>query len=217
MKKGEPWGLPAPGGPDAVVRGGDRDLAAWVGTHPGGLVRFVPAGHSDLAAAVGLRAGSETPTAGTELPMDVLAIHDGTLAVNMVVLGTPPDRLGRFSRGVDARVLADGAVWFEGSLTTLVVAVGQWFHGIDLVPRGHPGDGRVELQAYRLNASERRAMRRRLGAGDHLPHPRILTRSARSVEVVAARPLAVAADGASFPARDGLRLEVRPRAYRLLV
>ena len=68
----------------------------------------------------------------------------------MVVLGTPPERLGRFARRTELRIRADNRLWFNDECTTVVLAVGQWLHGIDLVPRGHPGDGRVEIQAYRL-------------------------------------------------------------------
>jgi diacylglycerol kinase family enzyme len=153
----------------------------------------------------------------TELPMDVLALADGTVAVNMVVLGTSPERLGRFARRTELRIRADNRIWFNDECTTVVLAVGQWLHGIDLVPRGHPGDGRVEIQAYRLRPSERRAMRRRLAAGAHLPHPRIPTRSARRIEVEATAPVPLEVDGVTQEPVRRFTAEVRADAYRLLV
>ena len=99
----------------------------------------------------------------------------------------------------------------------IVVAVGQWRAGLDLVPRGHPGDGRVEVQAYGLRRGERRAMRHRLAAGTHLPHPRIATRTARAVEIGTNPAVALELDGAAGAATDRVVAAVRPAAYRLLV
>ena len=77
----------------------------------------------------------------------------------------------------------------------MVVATGQWLRGLDLVPRGHPGDGKAEVQVYRLRRPERRAMRRRLATGTHVPHPRIVTRTAVEIEIRAHRALPVEIDG----------------------
>jgi hypothetical protein len=215
VRKGEPWGRPTDAEPDRVIEGDDASLAAWVESAPGALVRFRSSSDSDLARAVG-GSSSATPV-GTELPMDALVLADGSLAVNMVVLGTPPDRLTRFSRRVALTVDLDGNRWFDGTATTVLVAVGQWLRGCDVVPRGHPGDGRVETQVYRLRARERREMRRRLPTGGHLPHPRILARTARTLVIEAAAPLALEVDGVGRPAVSRLLAEVRPDAYRLLV
>jgi hypothetical protein len=215
VRRGEAWGRPAAAPADREVAGDDRDLAACVHAAPGALVRFVPTPASDLARAVGLTAGA--PAAGTELPMDALVLDDGTVAVNAVVLGTAPDRLGRFARATEVRVAVDGAEWCTGTATTVVCLTGQWLHGHDAAPRGHPGDGRAEIQVYRLRRGERRAMRRRLGAGEHVPHPRIGQRTARRVEVASARPLPLEVDGRARPAVARLTVTVRPAAYRLLV
>jgi YegS C-terminal NAD kinase beta sandwich-like domain len=215
VRRGEPWGRPTDAEPDRVIEGDDASLAACVENAPGALVRFRSSSDSDLARAVG-GSSSGTPV-GTELPMDALVLADGSLAVNMVVLGTPPDRLTRFSRRVALTVDLDGNRWFDGTATTVLVAVGQWLRGCDVVPRGHPGDGRVETQVYRLRARERREMRRRLPTGGHLPHPRILARTARTLEIEAATPLALEVDGVGRPAVSRLLAEVRSDAYRLLV
>jgi hypothetical protein len=221
VKKGEPWGRPVTTPADRTVHGDDHALAVAVTASPGSLLRFVPDASSDLAAAVGLRDGPRSPSGAregaTELPMDVLVLGDGALVVNMIVLGTPPERVARTTRSFEARVDLDGRVWYSGRCTTVVVAVGQWRHGVDLVPRGHPGDGRVEVQAYGLRPGERRAMRRRLTTGSHLPHPRIASGSARSVEIVTSRAVPIDADGSRRPGADRLTATVRPEAYRLLV
>jgi hypothetical protein len=215
IKKGQNWGSPASAPPDREISGSDADLAAWVATAPGALVQWDPATGSDLARAVGL-AGGATAT-GTELPMDALELADGTLALNMVVLGRPPDRLTRTARRIEMRIRLDDDLWFEGRATTFVCAIGQWLRGSDLIPRGHPGDGRAEAQVYRLRAPERRLMRARLAAGGHLPHPRILQRTARRIELVAGSPVLLEVDGIAKGTVSRLVAQVRPGAYRLLV
>ncbi len=220
VSKGEPWGRPASAAPDHSVSGDDRALAACVAAAPGALIRFTPDATSDLARAVGLAAaGADAARSrySTELPMDALDLDDGSLVVNLLVAGTPPDRLTRWTRTFEARLVLDGREWFAGRLTTIVVAVGQWRHGLDLVPRGHPGDGRVEVQAYGLRPGERRAMRRRLAAGSHLPHPRILTRTARVVEIGTNPAVPLEVDGRTGASVDRVVATVRAEAYRLLV
>lgn len=216
MRKGAPWGRPVSGPPDLCVEGADHDLAGWVSQTPGALVRFQPDPASDLARSVGL--GARPPAGTIELPVDALRLPDGALAVNMVVLGVAPDRLGRFSRRHQLTVVLDGTVAFEGRATTVVVAVGQYLRGADVVPGGHPGDGRAEIQVYRLRPEERRAMRARLEQGEHLPHPRILERSAREVEVrVRGGAVALEVDGIARPPVPGLATRVVEAAFRLLV
>jgi hypothetical protein len=215
VRKGEPWGEPAAGPPDLDVTGSDRDLARAVASVPGALVRFRPDADSDLARTVGLR--REPHTVATAVALDALAFDAETIAVNMVVLGTPPDRLRRFARSVRLRVVVDGVERVDGPATTVVVATGQFLRACDLVPRGHPGDGRAEVQVYRLRAGERRAMRHRLPGGAHVPHPRILQRSGRRIEIEAASALPLEADGEHLAAVSRLTVEVRPGAYRLLV
>jgi diacylglycerol kinase family enzyme len=111
----------------------------------------------------------------------------------MVVSGLPPDRLRAWTRARRVEVRVDGRLVHDGPATTVVVANGQFRHGADLVPRGHPGDGRLEVQVYALRAGERAAMRRRLPGGGHLPHPRIVTSNGRQAQVrwPAPRPLLV--------------------------
>ncbi len=216
IRKGEPWGEPTAAPAELTVSGGDDDLArALRGTDPGVLVAFEPSADSDLARAVGLTAGS--PRQGLALAMDALELADGTLAVNAVVLGAPPDRLTAARRSVGIVLRLDGRTETLDAATTVVAATGQWLRGVDLVPRGHPGDGRAEVQAYRLPRSQRRAMRSRLPTGSHLPHPGIVTRGAVKIEVDAARNLPLEVDGQIRPATATLRCTLVPARYRLLI
>jgi len=214
---GEPWGDEVGPDPDGVlvVTGEDRDLARAVGRATrGALIRFVAAPTSDVARSVGL---GERPTRDVALPLDCLAFDDGSLAVNAVILGTPPDRLRAVTRRFPVRVTVDDREAFSGRATTVVVATGEFLRGHDLSPRGHPGDGRAEIQIYALPADERRAMRRRLGTGSHLPHGRIIQRTGRRIRIEADRERPVEADGHAAAPRAGLSVEVVPEAFRLLV
>ena len=222
IRPGEPWGSPTSSPPDVEVTGGDRALAATVAATPGALVRFRPDPTSDLARTVGLRADEPHETTGNAVPMDAITLRadadaHSLLACNICVLGCPPDRLRWSTAAVHLEVTVDGRKWFSGRATTVVIATGQFLRGADLVPRGHPGDGRLEIQVYALERRERRAMRVRLPTGDHVPHPRIRTGSAREVEIRAARALPLEVDGMTRPDGPGLRLEVVPGAYRLLL
>ncbi|HEX4490470.1 MAG TPA: hypothetical protein VH914_04605 [Acidimicrobiia bacterium] len=215
---GEEWGEPCADAPALTVEGDDGDLASAVRDAPiGALVRFVPAATSDLARALGLRAGAEPR--GVALPLDALDLGDGTLAVNAIVLGVPPDRLTALGRARPLTLALDGhdADAAVSRATTIVVANGQWLRGCDLVPRGHPGDGRAEVQAYRLRPGERAAMRSRLSTGTHLPHSRIVTRTARAVTVRTPRPWPFEVDGRLREPVTELHATVVPARFRLLV
>jgi diacylglycerol kinase family enzyme len=214
LRPGERWGTPASGPPDAVVQGGDADLAAAVVERPGMLVRYEPLGDSDLARTTGLVAGRRT---GIEVPMDALVLADGRMALSTVVVGVPPDRLGRFDRRLRIAVTVDGRRQPPARATTVVVATGQYLRGLDLSPRGHPGDGRAEVQLYALRPGERAAARRRLAAGTHLPHPRIHQAVGREVEIVADDPLDLEVDGEPSEPVRRLDVAVEPGAYRLLL
>jgi hypothetical protein len=215
---GQTWGAPEHGKPDLVVKGGDGDLAdALKGTPPGVLVSFVPSPDSDVALAIGLRAGA-TPQ-GLALPMDVLELADGTLAVNAVVLGTPPDQLNWKHRSGEIKMRLDGR---EIGLaikraTTVVIANGQFLRGLDVVPRGHPGDGKAEVQLYRIGRRERQGMRIRLPTGAHLPHQSIVCRSAVFVDVTVKRELPLEIDGRDAGKATTLRASLVPARYKLLI
>jgi hypothetical protein len=236
IRKGEPWGRPTTGPPDLEVRGSDADLAAAVGGRRGARIRFVPDATSDVARAVGLAAprgdAAVDVAAGnaetvTELPVDALLVDsspvdkpDGEvdqLALNMVVVGIAPDRLRWWHRRRPCAVEIDGRAVFEGRATTVVVANGQFLRGLDLVPRGHPGDGRSEVQAYAMGPAARRPMRRRLPTGDHVPHPDIRQHTGRTASIRFSAPRPVEIDGAASGARAEVVVRIAPEALVLLV
>ncbi len=213
IRPGEEWGAPYAGPVDLEVTGTDADLARLVDAHRGALVRFRPSGASDLALAVGLAA--DAAATGMAVPIDALAVEPGGTAVNGIVLGTSPGRLRATTRSATVKVAVDGRPVARGAATTVVVASGQFFAGLDVVPRGHPGDGRLEVQVYALRRGERRAMRARIPSGTHLPHPRIRTDSGRRVEVHVDGALPLSIDGAGHGDVADLTVSVVPGALRL--
>jgi hypothetical protein len=219
IRPGDEWGTPAHGPADVEVTGGDADLAAAVTRRPGALFRFRPDATSDLAGAVGLGSQpSGAPAApGVEVALDLLRIDDGPAAVNMIVLGSPPERLRPWSRRFGANVRIDDRPVFHGPCTTVIVATGQFRGGFDVVPRGHPGDGRAEIQIYAVPGRDRRALRGRLATGTHVPHPGITQRSGRNVTVDTGRRVPLEVDGRSLPPVDFVVLGLVPGAYRLLL
>ena len=222
IKPGEEWGRPTDETADVECHGDDQALAALIATGSrdsaaGRLVRFFPEG-SDLARAVGVAdVSDDQPVRGIELPIDAISSDLG-VAMNCVILGVSPTRLRPYHRRRPIRVCVDGRELFSGPATTVVIANGQFVAGADLVPRGHPGDGRLEIQVYALAPGERGPMRRRLPTGSHLPHPRILATSGRVIEVDGlTRPWPVTVDRRRATVETRLDVSVRPGALRLLI
>ena len=217
IRPGEAWGEPVAGAVDLEVAGNDADLAGVLDTHQGALVRFRAAPGSDLGRALGLAATGAAP-GRLAAPIDALRVEPGGYAVNGVILGTSPARIRATTPSARVRVLVNGRELMAGRATTVVIANGQFFDGLDVVPRGHPGDGRLEVQVYALRRGERRAMRARLPQGVHLPHPRITTATGREVEIhVEGGRLPLTIDGVAHGSVSELTVTVIPGALRLVL
>jgi hypothetical protein len=225
VRKGEPWERPAAGPAETTVQGGDADLAAAVAARldgdAGPRVAFEAADDSDLARALGLGWGTAGRAPGSlELPLDLMRVTiDGQehFAVNMVVLATPPDQLGMISPRVGVHITVDGRPTYDAKAASVVVANGQYLRGADVVPRGHPGDGRLEIQAYAPTVGESRAVRDRVAIGTHVPHPRIAQATGRRVEIEVARAARVEIDGVERGRGTEVTVEVLPEAFSLIV
>jgi diacylglycerol kinase family enzyme len=194
------------------VEGGDAALAAAVRDERAVQVRFVPDDTSDVARALGLPPGVTTAEV---VELDVLDVN-GQPVVNMAVFGVAPDRLRWFHRARAVTVEIDDRVAFDGAATTVVIANGEYLRGNDLVPRGHPGDGRFEVHVYALDPSQRGRMRTRLGTGTHLPHPGIRTAQGRRTIVRWAAPTALELDGRSAGDRREAAVAIRPGALTIV-
>jgi hypothetical protein len=91
--------------------------------------------------------------------------------------------------------------------------VGDW----DVAPRGHPGDGRVEVLDASLSLPDRVAARRRLPTGTHLPHPGIAVRSVTRWTTTLDPRLDVWLDGRRNGRVGEIALEVEPAALTVVI
>jgi hypothetical protein len=222
IRPGDEWGSATSATPDLAVRGDDAALALALGDlDPSTLVEFAPDGTSDFARAIGLEPGAAPGRRGVDLPIDAMVLQRAATviaAVNAVEFGTPPGALRSLSRQHEISVTVDGRRFHQGPATGVVIANGQFIDGLDVSPRGHPGDGRLEVQVYALRPGERGGMRRRLATGSHLPHPRIRTGSGRRIRVrVAAGVWPIRVDGHATGRSGTIEVEVRSPAIHLLV
>jgi hypothetical protein len=223
IARGEPWGRPVGGSADVIVDGDDAALAAAVAAHPGARVAFLPAPESDFARATGTVGMHAAPAGGytQELPCDLLRGRvDGRdfAAVNMVVVGTAPDRQSSWTRQISVHVTLDEHVLYDGRASAVICASGQHLRAYDVVPRGHPGDGRFEVQVYALDRRERRLMRDRLASGAHVPHPGIRVGTGREADISTLRgTLPVEIDGRPVAPGVAVEVEIVPEAFLLLV
>jgi hypothetical protein len=220
IRKGEAWERPASGAPERTVRGTDADLAAAVRDRPGVRLAFDPEPVSDLARALGIHPPIPGVEPTIDVTVDAMRVEaDGheLYGVNLLVVGTAPDRLTWFSRRLTADVQVDGRVVHQGPATALVVASGQYLRGADVVPRGHPGDGRLEVQVYAPHRGEARQVRDRLAQGAHLPHPHIQQGTGRRIEITTDRPAPLELDGLELPPASRVVVEVVPGAFTLVL
>lgn len=195
IEKGRPWGREVARPPDLVVLAGDHEVA--VALQSGATAVAVADG--DLHRTIGAPSigGRERVLA---LPVDLLEVtlDDGDVhpAVAHVVARSP------WWRGS----------WWRGPVLAVMNAefLGRW----DVAPRGHPNDGRVEVQLAdpALSVRERWSARSRLGHGGHIPHPSIATSSVRSGSWTFDRALDVAVDGRSVGRSRTVGVRVRPDA-----
>lgn len=219
IERGAPWGEPVTGVRPKLVAGGDPELASALRTSAANdLFVFRPADGSDFARVLGLRPGIDDAPAPTRaLEVDLLAVSGLGSAVNAVVLGAPPDRLRWTDRAFAVTVEIDGRPALAAAAQGVIAASGQFVHGCDAVPRGHPGDGWAEVQVYAVPRRDRRELRRRMVTGDHLPHPGIEQRRGRRISLRMSRAVPIEIDGRSSGRVDEVVIEVTRAAGRIAV
>ena len=66
-----------------------------------------------------------------------------------------------------------GDVEREFTACALAVANGEYLGDLDVAPKAHPGDGKLEVLVFEGRATDLWPMAGRLRGGAHLPHPRV--------------------------------------------
>lgn len=198
IKRGADWGVARPLAPSSPVATSDAELAILAQAanphQPIGLVG------GDLARTLGATGNRERLYGSTArtVACDAMAISiDGSeprFAVASLVIGS-------LRRG--GLVVVANAAW-----------LGEW----NVNPRSHPNDGRVEsIDMRELSIPDRVKARRRFPTGTHLPHPAIAVRSARSVEIVMARPTRFGIDGTRDGSAQRFTIEVLPDRFAVVI
>jgi diacylglycerol kinase (ATP) len=115
-------------------------------------------------------------------------------------------------------VLADGKpVHNSPALFASVLNTRSYGSGMPVAPTARVDDGQLNLLvAGQFGRVGTLAMLPRLLTGTHLPHPRVATHTVRSVQLSAAQPLPLAADGEPVDARTQVTVRILPSALRVV-
>jgi len=196
IRKGEDWGRVVPRPERLRTVGSDHDLASALCDGTG---RPVIASGGDLARTLGSSPDDERPTLN-ELPIDLLRVSvDDRRELTAVahVVARRPRRAGS---------------WFRGEV--LFVMNAQFYGAWNLIPRGHPNDGRADLLRVEPSVGVRQRVEaaRRAPASGHLPHSGLTTTRLTSREFVFESPMEILVDGVVIGRWATLRVEVDPDA-----
>lgn len=117
-------------------------------------------------------------------------------------------------RTVAAEVEVD-AEPYQGPLTNLVVAIGQYYGGgMRVAPKADPSDGRFEVQVQFGSKLDYALAMPKVFLGTHLPHPKVRESSAASVDVHCEPGARVEADGEVLGASPA-HFSILPGALRV--
>lgn len=124
-------------------------------------------------------------------------------------------------------VLLDGRLfWFCAHLVArkrgwageaLVAMNAAWWGRWNLGPKAHPGDGLLDISHGRLSTADRLRALRRVGTGDHLPHPQIRYHRTGAFQVVLERPMVVELDGQPVAKASNLSIRLESAALTVVV
>lgn len=199
IDRGQDWGRPGPLPAGSPVVASDRELRDLVLDHRRRAVPLPVIGlvGGDLCRTLGGRGDRSRLTGADAVTVTVdlgVASIDGesTVFVAHLLVGRP----------------------FVGGT---VVMQAQWCDGLDLAPRSHPADGRLDVTSGRLPFGQRRAARRRARSGTHLPHPDLRHRSVRSLALDLDRATTVVVDGVVVGRHRRIEVAVEPDALRIVV
>ncbi len=206
IRPGEPWASPGHLEPGEECVESNAELHAWLARAPrlsdGSPPRVGVVG-GDLARTVGVGEWSDRGRpygeAGRAHPVDLgEALLDGR-----------PVRFG-------CHLVAYGPRHWLGGRSFTVVCNSPWWGRWNVAPRAHPNDGLLDALDFTLRPREWRAVRDRLPAGAHLPHPRISVRRSAAHSFEWPEPRKVVADDVEVGRARRLMVRVEPDAWVLI-
>jgi diacylglycerol kinase (ATP) len=226
--------------------GGDGLVRRCVGEMAGenACLAVVPAGTANLLATnLGVPRSIEGAVAiglhGARHRFDVGRFEDERFAVMAgvgfdaaMIRGADAlkERLGRIAyvysgarslrlEAFEADIEVDGAAWFEGRTTCILVGnVGELFGGIEVFPDARPDDGRLEIGV--VTAEGVGQWMRTLGrtaTGDPVRSPFVRMTSACDLDVKLDRKVRYEVDGGDRKKVRSFKVGVEPRALQLCV
>jgi hypothetical protein len=105
--------------------------------------------------------------------------------------------------------------WWRGRIVAVMNA--QWHGPLDVAPRAHPNDGRVDVLDADMAMLERLKARGRLRTGTHVPHPAIEQHRVVAWATTFDPPLNVWLDGERYGSVRDLAVRVEPDALSVVV
>lgn len=200
IRRGSEWGTAVEIPDDVTVVASDAELA-----------QLCAAG-IESQRPVALAGGDLARTMGGGTPGRV---RRGATVVRAAVDIVEVTAEGRSSVFV-AHLIARRRSW-RGAVTFAMNA--QFIGRRDVVPRGHPGDGRIELLevAPTMPWRARLAARRRAITGTHLPHPDLTVSVVTRTRLSFDHPRRIYLDGVFWTSATQIDLTVRPAAVEVLV
>ena len=226
--------------------GGDGMVRRCVGVMAGGKAKLavLPAGTSNLFATnMGIPKDIKTAVAiglrGTTRRLDVGRFKSERFAV-MAGAGFDAgmirdadnlkDRFGRAAyvwsgarnlrtQGFGARIEVDGAEWYEGEATCILVGnLGSLFGGVEVFPDAQPDDGQLELGIVE-GAGLARWMRilARTAVGDPSASPFVRVTRGKAIKVKLDRKVLYELDGGERSEIKSFKVRVEPGALRVRV
>lgn len=200
IRRGSEWGTVIDLPDDVTIVSSDAELA-----------RLCAAG-TESQRPIALAGGDLARTMGGGAPG---RFHRGASVVRAAVDIVEVTTEGRSSVFV-AHLVARRRTW-RGSVVFAMNA--QFIGQRDVAPRGHPGDGRIEVLqvAPTMPWRARLAARRRAITGTHLPHPDLAVSSVTRTRLSFDRPQRIYLDGVFWTSTTQIELTVRPAAVEVLV
>ena len=201
IEKGKPWGTPGslPAGGMTVRTDAEASAVIESARRSGKPPPIIGLLGGDLGRTVGARGdmGRLRDGKGSVLPVDVgSAWLDGT------------------QHWFVAHVIARRA-WWWGRVVAIMNA--EWLGRLDVAPRAHPNDGRLDILDARLPFAQRLRAARRLRSGTHLPHPMIEEHRVAAWHTRFEPALRVWVDGIAMGLVRDLSVRIEPDACTVVV
>jgi hypothetical protein len=195
IRKGEPWGIPVAAPLELFLADDDAAAGRFVrdALAAGRPTPMLGVAGGDLARTMGGGVPGRFPGEVTRAPVDLLRVTaDGrdTVAVAHVMVGS----------------------WWRGECRIALNA--QYLGPLDLAPRSHPNDGRLDALVLAPSMSWRARLqaRRRARSGTHLPHPQLSMTQTATVEWTFGRPMPLEIDGVAWGRARVVTVTVAPDA-----